>query len=136
MKNTVSRIVKTMAGVFAVICDDGNGPVGEGELNTISLAPVSGKLPSTAETLPAGWYLCRVARGLAFGATTNDEAQDALRALVAHPNSKYLGRTFPTFTKVGRDGRWANLNSDGTQYVGVKNGASPLGWTLVYFNGN
>jgi hypothetical protein len=141
MSFTIARLVKTLAGVFAVGCEDGNGPVGEGEDNRVSLIPVSEHAEAypDADTLASGWYLVRVNRLLAQGTIDNTGAAAGLRSVIAHPNSEYLGATISasTFTKFGRDGRWVNvLDTSGDAYMGSKIGASPGGWTIVYFDGN
>lgn len=140
MPNTIARIVKTQAGTFAVNCHDGNGRIAGEPDNTVTLTPMSTYAvgAGSATTLAPGFYSVRVARGLAAGTKTNSEGQNGLRALVAHPNSVYLGTSFET-TRTGRSGKWVEVEgSNGkTAYIGQREGgnSAPLGWAVVYFNG-
>lgn len=140
MPNTIARIVKTQAGTFAVDCHDGNGRIASEPSNKVTLTPVSGALAVSATTLQAGFYAVRTARLLAQGTPTNTEAKAGLRAVVAHPNSIYLG-TRPIFGDMSRSGKSIKVSSGGwspvSAYLGQKTGgnSSPLGWTIVYFDG-
>lgn len=135
--NTIARIVKCAAGVFAVTCADGNGPKGAGEDNGVILTPVSEHAKVTPETLKPGVYLVRVNRLLAQGTADNESAEAGLRAVVAHPNSKWIGKDWNA-VGIGSVSRTGTSAKVGTGYVGTRKGgeSSPGGWTLVYYNGS
>lgn len=122
---TISRFVSINDSIFAVNVDDGNGSNPASGSNGVTLTPIADGSNVDADTIQTGWYAVRTARML---------ASSDLRAVVSHPNSKFVGRklTARSFTRFSNTGRYANLGSESV-YVGEKKGASPLGWTLVHF---
>ena len=134
MSGTIGQLVKTTAGTFAIVCSDGNGPVGEGKSNCVSLMPVSASMASSVKELKKGWWLVRVNRLLAAWVDSNEESTDAVRAVVGHPNSKYLGLKLV----LGPQSRAGSSYPAGDGYIGVRRGgaSSPGGWTAIWFDGN